>query len=143
MDADDADDLLEMVELELRRRRMAKVVRLELPAGMSQTMRDFIVTGLEVSPQEVYTCDGPIDMDDLFALANLELAHLKFKRVGVAGSHAIFRRGCRFLRGDPVRRRAGASSLRIFRGNRGAVYHPGHAGLARAGDQDDAVSHQQ
>ncbi len=79
MDADDADDLLEMVELELRRRRMAKVVRLELPTGMSQAMRDFIVAGLEVSPQEVYACDGPIDMDDLFALANLDLPNLKFK----------------------------------------------------------------
>jgi polyphosphate kinase len=79
MDADDAEDLLEMVELELRRRRMAKVVRLELPVGMSQTMRDFIIAGLDVSPQEVYTCDGPIDMDDLFALANLELPLLKFK----------------------------------------------------------------
>jgi polyphosphate kinase len=79
MDADDADDLLEMVELELRRRRMAKVVRLELPAGMSQTMRDFIITGLEVGAAEVYTCDGPMDMDDLLALSNLELAHLKFK----------------------------------------------------------------
>jgi len=79
MDADDADDLLEMVELELRRRRMAKVVRLELPTGMSQLMRDFIIAGLEVSSHEVYDCDGPIDMDDLFALANLELPHLKFK----------------------------------------------------------------
>jgi polyphosphate kinase len=79
MDADDADDLLEMVELELRRRRMAKVVRLELPSNMSQAMRDFIIAGLEVSPQEVYACDGPIDMDDLFALANLDLPNLKFK----------------------------------------------------------------
>jgi polyphosphate kinase len=79
MDADDADDLLEMVELELRRRRMARVVRLELPTGMSQMMRDFIIAGLEVSSQEVYDCDGPIDMDDLFALANLDLPNLKFK----------------------------------------------------------------
>jgi polyphosphate kinase len=79
MDADDADDLLEMVELELRLRRLAKVVRLELPAGMSQVMRDFIMSGLEVSPRDTYTCDGPIDMDDLFAIANLELPHLKFK----------------------------------------------------------------
>ena len=79
MDADDADDLLEMVELELRRRRLAKVVRLELPVAMSQQMRDFITTGLEVNALDVYDCDGPIDMDDLFAIANLELAHLKFK----------------------------------------------------------------
>ena len=36
LDADDADDLLEIVEEELRARRMAKVVRLELPTSMSQ-----------------------------------------------------------------------------------------------------------
>ncbi len=79
MDADDADDLLEMVEMELRRRRMAKVVRLELPVSMSQSMRDFIIAGLEVNLQDVYACDGPLDMDDLFALANLELPNLKLK----------------------------------------------------------------
>lgn len=79
LDADDADDLLEAVEEELRQRRMARVVRLELPTGMSQSMRDFIVTGLEVRPPEVYVCDGPIDMDDLFALANLDLPALKYK----------------------------------------------------------------
>ena len=73
MDADDADDLLEMVEQELRRRRLARVVRLELPTGMSQAMRDFIVAGLEVSAADVYASDGPVDMDDLFAIASLDL----------------------------------------------------------------------
>jgi polyphosphate kinase len=79
LDADDADDLLEMVEQELRQRRLARVVRLELPSSMSQTMRDFIVNGLEVSQQDVYHCEGFIDMDDLFAIANLDLPNLKFK----------------------------------------------------------------
>ncbi len=79
MDADDADDLLEMVEQELRRRRLARVVRLELPTGMSQAMRDFIVEGLEVSPSDVYASDGPVDMDDLFAIASLDLPNLKVR----------------------------------------------------------------
>jgi polyphosphate kinase len=79
LDADDADDLLEMVEQELRQRRLARVVRLELPSSMSQTMRDFIVNGLEVSQQDVYNVEGFIDMDDLFAIANLDLPHLKLK----------------------------------------------------------------
>ncbi len=79
MDADDADDLLEMVEQELRARRLARVVRLELPSNMSQAMREFIVAGLEVTPADVYASDGPIDMDDLFAIANLDLPHLKLK----------------------------------------------------------------
>ena len=79
MDADDADDLLEMVEQELRARRLAKVVRLELPAGMSQAMREFIVAGLEVTASDVYASDGPIDMDDLFAIAAVDLPHLKLR----------------------------------------------------------------
>ena len=79
MDADDADDLLELVEQELRRRRLARVVRLELPTGMSQAMRDFIVAGLEVTPADVYASDGPIDLDDLFAIADLALPALKVK----------------------------------------------------------------
>ena len=79
MDADDAEDLLEVVEQELRRRRLARVVRLELPSNMSQQMREFITEGLEVTPADVYASDGPIDMDDLFAIASLDLPHLKLK----------------------------------------------------------------
>ncbi len=79
LDAEGADDLLEAVEEELRRRRFAQVVRLELPASMSETMRQFIIAGLEVEADDVYICDGPIDMDDLMALANLDLPKLKFK----------------------------------------------------------------
>ena len=78
-DEEDADDLLAQVEQELRRRRMAGVVRLELPEDMSPTMRQFIVEGMEVDPADVYTVQGPIDLDDLLALSSLDLPHLKFK----------------------------------------------------------------
>lgn len=78
-DEEDADDLLAQVEQELRRRRMAGVVRLELPEDMSPTMRQFIVEGMEVDPADVYTVQGPIDLDDLMALSSLDLPHLKFK----------------------------------------------------------------
>src|SRR5690606_16258420 len=79
MDEDDADDLLEMVEQELRRRRMAGVVRLELPDQMSPAMRAFIADGLEVAPEDVYLVRGPVDLDDLMPLGNLDLPHLRFR----------------------------------------------------------------
>jgi len=79
MDEDDTDDLLALVEAELRRRRLAKVVRLELPEAMSPAMREFIIEGLDVERQDVYTIRGPVDMDDFFAISNLDLPHLKFK----------------------------------------------------------------
>jgi polyphosphate kinase len=79
MDEDDADDLLELVEQELRRRRMARVVRLELPESMSAGMRSFIAEGLDVAPEDVYLIRGPVDLDDLFTLSNLDVPHLRFK----------------------------------------------------------------
>jgi len=79
LDEDDTDDLLALVEAELRRRRLAKVVRLELPEAMSQGMREFIIEGLDVERVDVYTIRGPVDMDDFFAISNLDLPNLKFK----------------------------------------------------------------
>ena len=49
--SDDADDLLEAVESELRRRRFGDVVRLELSSSASRGMRERLVEGLEVRPR--------------------------------------------------------------------------------------------
>lgn len=80
MDEDDADDLLELVEQELRRRRLSHAVRLELPDSMSPAMREFIVGAMEIDPRDVSILRGPMDLDDLFAIANLDLPHLRFKQ---------------------------------------------------------------
>ena len=79
MDAEDADDLLHVVQQELRARRMARAVRVELAQSMSPAMRDFIVSGVDVDDEAIYPTRGPLDMSDLAALANLELPDLKFK----------------------------------------------------------------
>ncbi len=79
MDAEDADDLLQLVEQELRARRMARAVRLELAQSMSPAMREFVIGGVEVDPADIYPTSGPIDMTDLAALADLDLPQLKFK----------------------------------------------------------------
>ena len=78
MDEEDADDLLSMVEQELRQRRMARVVRLELPETMGPTMRKLIIAGLGVGEEDVYSLRGPVDMDDLFALGDVDMPELKF-----------------------------------------------------------------
>jgi polyphosphate kinase len=78
MDEEDADDLLAMVTAELRLRRMADVVRLELPEGMSPAMKQLLIDGLEVKPDDVYVLRGPIDMDDLMQLSTIDRPDLKF-----------------------------------------------------------------
>jgi polyphosphate kinase len=79
MDAEDADDLLQLVEQELRARRMARAVRVELAQSMSPAMREFVVGGVDVDPPDVYSTRGPLDMSDLANLANLDLPALKYK----------------------------------------------------------------
>jgi len=75
--SDDADDLLEAVESELRRRRFGDVVRLELSASASQAMRDRLIEGLGVSPTQVYDIEGPLDMAELLQLVGVDRPELK------------------------------------------------------------------
>jgi polyphosphate kinase len=74
---EDAQDLLEAVELELRRRRFGRAVRLELERSMSAEARDLLVRELEVSPDDVYTVDGPLDLGGLWGVYALDRPELK------------------------------------------------------------------
>ncbi|MGA2229516.1 MAG: polyphosphate kinase 1 [Tepidisphaeraceae bacterium] len=79
MDAEDAEDLLQLVEQELKARRMAEVVRIELDEAMPQAMRETIVHGLDARARQVYATRGPINLGDLMSLANLDLPALAYK----------------------------------------------------------------
>ncbi len=78
-DEEDADDLLAVVEQELRQRRMADVVRLETPTSMSPGMRETIRHALHVAEEDCYELAGPIDMDDLMSLADVDRPELNFE----------------------------------------------------------------
>jgi polyphosphate kinase len=66
--SDEADDLLQAVEAELRRRRFGEVVRLELGAGMSRRMREQLVTSLGVEESDVLEVEGLLDLADAMEL---------------------------------------------------------------------------
>jgi polyphosphate kinase len=70
--SDEADDLLQAVEQELRRRRFGEVVRLEVGADMEPELRDRLVEWLEVEERQVYEVDGMLDLTDLWELHALE-----------------------------------------------------------------------
>jgi polyphosphate kinase len=63
--SDEADDLVQAVEDELRRRRFGEVVRVETSTGMSSAMRERITEALEAEPEDVIDVDGLIDLNDL------------------------------------------------------------------------------
>jgi polyphosphate kinase len=69
--SDEADDLLQAVEHELRRRRFGEIVRVEISSSMNPTLRDQLVEGLGVQAHEVFHVDGLLDLADLWQIVNL------------------------------------------------------------------------
>jgi len=75
--SDEADDLLEAVELELRRRRFGEVTRLEVSSSMSRALRLRLQQGLRVADDLVYPVSGMIDLEDVNELTKLDRPDLK------------------------------------------------------------------
>ena len=74
----DAEDLLAAIQTELRRRRRhARVVRLEVDPGMSAEVLDLLTRELELQSTDVYQLDGLLDMGSLAVLTQLDRPDLK------------------------------------------------------------------
>jgi polyphosphate kinase len=69
--SDEADDLLQAVEDELRRRRFGEVVRVEVSADMTAAMREQITEALDADPDDVFEVNGLLDLTDLSDLAKV------------------------------------------------------------------------
>ena len=75
-DAEDADDLLETVETEMKQRRFARAVRLEVNVAPSPSILQFVVDELDLHPHDVYERRGPLEYRDLFEIASIPAPHL-------------------------------------------------------------------
>lgn len=74
-----ANDLLEMIEAELRDRRFAPVVRLEVTPSTSGRMRDYLVRQLHFSGHEdVYEISDMLGLRDVMQIAELDRPALKY-----------------------------------------------------------------
>lgn len=76
---EEGDDLLELVENELKRRRLAAAVRLELSSGLPQPYLELLLEELELDNDDVFTVDGLIGLSDLMQVATLEYPNLRDK----------------------------------------------------------------
>jgi polyphosphate kinase len=70
--SDGADDLLQAVEDELRRRRFGEVVRLEVDAAIDPELRAHLIEWLEVDEREVFDVEGLLDLSDLWQIDGLK-----------------------------------------------------------------------
>jgi polyphosphate kinase len=75
--SDEADDLLEAVEFELRRRRFGDVIRVEISASASTRMLERLKRGLRVGDDQIYLLQGLLDLADLAQFVELDRPELK------------------------------------------------------------------
>jgi polyphosphate kinase len=72
-DEEEADDLLALIESELRDRRFAPIVRLEVARGMDPTHRGMLAAELGLDEQQdVFETDGMMALRDLMELAAID-----------------------------------------------------------------------
>ena len=77
LEEEEADDLLAAVELELRRRRFGRAVRLEVEVGMPTEVEELLARELELSADDIYRLPGPLELAGLWAVSELDRPELK------------------------------------------------------------------
>jgi polyphosphate kinase len=77
LEEEEADDLLEAVEMELRRRRFGRAVRLEVDSSITDEVRTLLTRELDLLPEDVYDVTGPLDLTALWVVYNLDRPELK------------------------------------------------------------------
>lgn len=76
-DEDQANDLLVLIESELRDRTFAPIVRLEVVRGMNATRRGMLAAELGLNEEmDVFECDGLMRLRDLMQIAFLDIPEL-------------------------------------------------------------------
>lgn len=77
---DEADDLLEAIEEGLRQRRFGSVVRLEVDTEMPSALLEMLLSGLEISQNEVQVVAGTLDLTVALQIASLSRPDLRAPR---------------------------------------------------------------
>ncbi|HLG07030.1 MAG TPA: polyphosphate kinase 1, partial [Gemmatimonadales bacterium] len=105
IDPDEADDLLALIQEEVRNRRFAEVVRLEVHPAMPDSLRQLLLAELNadqasespaLTPDDVFETAGVLDASDFQAIAALEIPELRDPGFvpavppRLAGSRSIF-----------------------------------------------------
>ncbi len=77
LEEEEADDLLAAVEMELRRRRFGRAVRLEIDRSMPPDVRELLLRELDLTDDDVTTHRGPLDLVGLWKVHALDRPDLK------------------------------------------------------------------
>jgi polyphosphate kinase len=78
-DEEDAEDLLALIEQELRDRRFAQVIRLEVSGPPCLPLNRYLIRQLELDESAVYQMPGELDYTTLNTVADLNRPALKYE----------------------------------------------------------------
>lgn len=76
---DEADDLLQLIEENIKQRKFGSVVRLEVESQMPEYMIETLIENLEISRNDLHIIDGNLGLSDVMIIYDLPLPHLKEK----------------------------------------------------------------
>jgi polyphosphate kinase len=76
---EEAEDLVQVFETALKRRRRGVVIRLKIESSMPEDLRELVVAEMEVAHDHVITVDGLVGLAQVAQIVNLGPAHLKFE----------------------------------------------------------------
>lgn len=86
----DAEDLLETMEENLKLRRFGEVVRIEVSQSMPAEMERFLPKSMEITSNDIYRIDGPLNPADFSDLVKINRPDLKDAPLKVAKAADIF-----------------------------------------------------
>jgi polyphosphate kinase len=78
-DSEGVEDLLELIEEEVKQRKFAEVVRLEHGPNPDPWLLEFLTDELDLTADDIYEYPVPLEYKDLSAVVNLNLPQLKFR----------------------------------------------------------------
>ncbi|MCM1123972.1 MAG: RNA degradosome polyphosphate kinase [Eubacterium sp.] len=78
IEEDEAEDLLQEIEKQLKKRQWGQVIRLEVEEGMDKRLLKLIQDELQIGGEDIYAIKGPLDLTFLMKMYGLEgFDHLK------------------------------------------------------------------
>ncbi|HMR65936.1 MAG TPA: polyphosphate kinase 1 [Anaerolineae bacterium] len=77
IEADEASDLLEVIEATVRQRRFGFVVRLTVAKEMPEPIRQILIQNLSVNPEDIYESNVPLGVSSLMSLLSIDRPDLK------------------------------------------------------------------
>lgn len=76
---EDADDLLTLIEEEVKKRRLGIIVRIEVDANVPERFLKLLIKDFNLDKTEIYKINGPLNLGDLMSLYKIEKRKLKFE----------------------------------------------------------------